>query len=170
MHFEIQISNVQIQPHAHAQIKTTGPAAGNGYEIILQGFNWESCKDPWYRKLVGQAREIAEAGFTAVWLPPPTDSVSSQVWGVCGGEVCLCGGVYVMVVVVVVGCCSGPAQAKPFCHGMGLWMACYVLFQRQKEYTVETRTISTPSAAPRRSCAALSHPPNPLPGSACNSL
>ncbi len=61
------------------QMKTTGPAAGNGYEIVLQAFNWESCKEPWYRKLLGQAKEIADSGFTAVWLPPPTDSVSSQV-------------------------------------------------------------------------------------------
>ena len=61
------------------QVKTTGPAAGNGYEIILQGFNWESCKEPWYKKLAAQAQEIAEAGFTAIWLPPSSDSVSSQV-------------------------------------------------------------------------------------------
>ncbi|GAB4823092.1 hypothetical protein N2152v2_010138 [Parachlorella kessleri] len=59
-------------------VKTTGPAAGNGYEIVLQAFNWESCKEPWYKKLLAQAKEIADWGFTAVWLPPPTDSVSSQ--------------------------------------------------------------------------------------------
>ena len=23
---------------------STGPASGNGYEILLQGFNWDSCK------------------------------------------------------------------------------------------------------------------------------
>lgn len=61
-----------------ATVKTTGPAAGNGYEVILQGFNWESCKEPWYRKLMAQAAEISEAGFSAVWLPPSSDSVSSQ--------------------------------------------------------------------------------------------
>jgi alpha-amylase len=43
-----------------------------------QGFNWESCKEPWYKKLAEQARELAELGFTAIWLPPHTDSVSSQ--------------------------------------------------------------------------------------------
>ena len=56
----------------------TGPAAGSGYEIILQAFNWESCKHNWYQVLKEQCSEFAEAGFTALWLPPPTDSVSPQ--------------------------------------------------------------------------------------------
>ena len=57
---------------------SSGPAAGSGREIILQGFNWESHRDKWYAKLESQLDEIAEAGFTAVWLPPPSDSVSAQ--------------------------------------------------------------------------------------------
>jgi alpha-amylase len=101
----------------------TGPAAGDGYEIFLQGFNWESCKKDWYKVchllrrrvtalllcafygwcdnewpvssgshetplpalssifvqvLLGQIQQMKEAGFTAVWLPPPSDSVSPQ--------------------------------------------------------------------------------------------
>lgn len=36
------------------QVKTTGPAAGSGYEVILQAFNWESAKEAWYKKLLGQ--------------------------------------------------------------------------------------------------------------------
>mmetsp|Transcript_13195 Transcript_13195/g.27873 ORF Transcript_13195/g.27873 Transcript_13195/m.27873 type:complete len:729 (-) Transcript_13195:1725-3911(-) len=56
----------------------TGPAAGSGYEIILQSFNWESCKHAWYKTLMEQSSEFAEAGFTALWLPPATDSVSPQ--------------------------------------------------------------------------------------------
>ena len=62
---------------------TSGPAAGSGFELLLQGFNWESSKEPWYKKLAGQAAEIAEAGFTAVWFPPASDSVSPQVL-LCG--------------------------------------------------------------------------------------
>lgn len=27
----------------------SGPALGNGYEIILQGFNWESHRQNWYQ-------------------------------------------------------------------------------------------------------------------------
>jgi len=57
---------------------------GNGREIILQGFNWESCNEEvnsgksWYQLLTAQVPQIAEAGFTAVWMPPPTKSVSKQ--------------------------------------------------------------------------------------------
>jgi alpha-amylase len=58
----------------------TGPGVGNGGEIILQGFNWDSCKSKpsWYEKLAGAAEAIAAAGFTIVWLPPGTNSVSPQ--------------------------------------------------------------------------------------------
>ncbi len=59
-------------------ISTTGPAAGNGYEIILQGFNWESCNKEWYKELIAMAPEFAAAGFTAVWMPPMSNSVSKQ--------------------------------------------------------------------------------------------
>ena len=53
---------------------------GDGKCIMLQGFNWESCNShkKWFNVVADEAREIAEAGFTAVWLPPPTDSVSDQ--------------------------------------------------------------------------------------------
>ena len=57
---------------------------GNGKEIILQGFNWESCEEKlrkgksWYEVLTSQAPEIAKAGFTSIWMPPPTKSVSKQ--------------------------------------------------------------------------------------------
>ncbi|GBF99921.1 glycoside hydrolase [Raphidocelis subcapitata] len=59
----------------------TGPAAGSGYEILLQAFNWESHKKgtdlpPLY--VAARAKEWADEGFTAVWLPPPSDSVSPQ--------------------------------------------------------------------------------------------
>lgn len=59
---------------------STGPASGNGYEIILQGFNWESWKTSggWYNELSRRMAEIYDDGFTAVWLPPSTDSVSEQ--------------------------------------------------------------------------------------------
>lgn len=58
---------------------STGPAAGRGYEIMLQAFNWESCKTGnHYKVLKSQAEDWLQAGFTAVWLPPPTDSVSQQ--------------------------------------------------------------------------------------------
>ena len=57
---------------------------GNGRELILQGFNWESCNEKanndrsWYQLLTDKVPEIAAAGFTSVWMPPPTKSVSKQ--------------------------------------------------------------------------------------------
>lgn len=52
---------------------------GSGYEVVLQGFNWESHRSGgWYHKLSEKAGEIASRGFTIVWLPPPTDSVSPE--------------------------------------------------------------------------------------------
>lgn len=56
----------------------TGPAAGNGYHVLFQAFNWESHKNNWYKTLEKQVPDIAKAGFTSVWLPPPSDSVSPQ--------------------------------------------------------------------------------------------
>lgn len=58
----------------------TGPGVGNGGEIILQGFNWDSCKaqPAWYDRLAALAEQIAAAGFSIVWLPPGTNSVSPQ--------------------------------------------------------------------------------------------
>ena len=46
---------------------------------MLQGFNWESSKSPsWYDVLKSMAKDVAEAGITDVWFPPPTHSVSAQ--------------------------------------------------------------------------------------------
>lgn len=46
--------------------------------LLLQGFNWESHKCEWYKTISEQARWISEIGFTMIWLPPPTESVSPQ--------------------------------------------------------------------------------------------
>ncbi len=51
---------------------------------VPQGFNWESSKHSWWRTLMGQVDAIKEDGFTGVWLPPCTQSLSEQVrlgWG-----------------------------------------------------------------------------------------
>jgi len=56
----------------------TGPGAGSGYEIILQGFNWESCNKEWYNELQNMAPEFAAAGFTSLWMPPVSNAVSKQ--------------------------------------------------------------------------------------------
>jgi alpha-amylase len=52
---------------------------GTGFEILCQGFNWESHKSGrWYIELKERASELSSLGFTVIWLPPPTDSVSPE--------------------------------------------------------------------------------------------
>ncbi|KAJ9172160.1 hypothetical protein P3X46_015432 [Hevea brasiliensis] len=52
---------------------------GTGFEILLQGFNWESHKSGrWYMELKEKAVEISSLGFNVIWLPPPTESVSPE--------------------------------------------------------------------------------------------
>ncbi|XP_058105304.1 alpha-amylase 3, chloroplastic [Magnolia sinica] len=52
---------------------------GSGSEVLCQGFNWESHKSgSWYSILNEKATELSSIGFTVIWLPPPTDSVSPE--------------------------------------------------------------------------------------------
>ncbi|XP_057949232.1 alpha-amylase 3, chloroplastic [Malania oleifera] len=52
---------------------------GSGFEILCQGFNWESHKSGrWYLELNEKAAELSSLGFTIIWLPPPTESVSPE--------------------------------------------------------------------------------------------
>ncbi|KAL3501333.1 hypothetical protein ACH5RR_035782 [Cinchona calisaya] len=52
---------------------------GSGFEVMCQGFNWESHKSGgWYMELHEKAAELSSLGFTVVWLPPPTESVSPE--------------------------------------------------------------------------------------------
>nr|GMD95542.1 alpha-amylase 3, chloroplastic [Ipomoea batatas] len=52
---------------------------GSGHEILCQGFNWESHKSGrWYLELQEKAELLSSLGFTVVWLPPPTESVSPE--------------------------------------------------------------------------------------------
>ncbi|KAK9061766.1 hypothetical protein SSX86_018949 [Deinandra increscens subsp. villosa] len=54
------------------------PGTGTGREIVFQGFNWESCRKKWYMDLAPKAADLSKCGITAVWLPPPTESVAPQ--------------------------------------------------------------------------------------------
>ncbi|MBA0720675.1 hypothetical protein Golax_008286 [Gossypium laxum] len=48
--------------------------------LLFQGFNWESCNKAggWYNSLKNSIPDIANAGVTHVWLPPPSQSVGPQ--------------------------------------------------------------------------------------------
>ncbi|KAL6603303.1 hypothetical protein ACP70R_043664 [Stipagrostis hirtigluma subsp. patula] len=49
-------------------------------QVLFQGFNWESWKQSggWYNLLMEKVDDIAAAGVTHVWLPPPSHSVATQ--------------------------------------------------------------------------------------------
>ncbi|XP_019244553.1 PREDICTED: uncharacterized protein LOC109224428 isoform X1 [Nicotiana attenuata] len=51
---------------------------GTGREIVFQGFNWESWRKQWYLELANKAADLSRSGITAVWFPPPTESVAPQ--------------------------------------------------------------------------------------------
>ncbi|KAJ8541094.1 hypothetical protein K7X08_001910 [Anisodus acutangulus] len=48
--------------------------------LLFQGFNWESSNKEggWYNSLINLVPDLANAGITHVWLPPPSNSVSPQ--------------------------------------------------------------------------------------------
>lgn len=54
------------------------PGTGTGREIVFQGFNWESWRRRWYLELAPKAADLSQSGITAVWFPPPTESVAPQ--------------------------------------------------------------------------------------------
>ncbi|XP_047176149.1 alpha-amylase 3, chloroplastic-like [Vigna umbellata] len=69
-------SKTLIFPELPPQISS---GTGTGYEILCQGFNWESHKSGrWYMELKEKAAELASFGITVIWLPPPTESVSPE--------------------------------------------------------------------------------------------
>ncbi|KAK7386948.1 hypothetical protein VNO78_27345 [Psophocarpus tetragonolobus] len=69
-------SKTLISPDLSPKISS---GTGTGFEILCQGFNWESHKSGrWYMELKEKAAELASFGFTVIWLPPPTESVSPE--------------------------------------------------------------------------------------------
>ena len=83
-------NNIVEAPARQAQVDTkklgddykveegTLPRIATGREVMLQGFNWESHKFDWYSLVGERAGEIAETGFTQIWLPPCTDSLAPE--------------------------------------------------------------------------------------------
>ncbi|KAL3655217.1 hypothetical protein CASFOL_001003 [Castilleja foliolosa] len=55
-------------------------SVGANSTLLFQGFNWESSNKigGWYNWLVKLVTEIADAGVTHVWLPPPSQSAAPQ--------------------------------------------------------------------------------------------
>ena len=70
---EEDIDVSMIPPPPSVAVPPPVTPMGEGAEIMLQGFNWESCNSgvKWHNVIANEARSIRDAGFTAVWLPPP---------------------------------------------------------------------------------------------------
>ena len=77
---------VELQPVTQDEGRRRLPVKDNekykpeatGREILLQCFNWESHKKQWFNDVGHKAEELATAGFTLVWLPPSSESVSPE--------------------------------------------------------------------------------------------
>ena len=56
--------------------------ASDGSDIMFQSFGWDSKNDgqqgKWYDLVADRAKELGDAGFTLIWLPPAARSVSQQ--------------------------------------------------------------------------------------------
>lgn len=51
----------------------------HGLKRSCTGFGWDSCeKESWYNQVKEKIPDISAAGFTHVWLPPPSESVAEQ--------------------------------------------------------------------------------------------
>jgi alpha-amylase len=47
--------------------------------ILLQGFGWDACeKGGWWNQLKDKLPDVASAGVSHIWLPPPSESVAPQ--------------------------------------------------------------------------------------------
>ncbi|KAL0296925.1 UNVERIFIED_CONTAM: Alpha-amylase 3, chloroplastic [Sesamum radiatum] len=71
-------ANLSKEEVLQPPVKITS-GTGSGFEILCQGFNWESHKSgKWYVELHEKTSKLSSLGFTVIWLPPPTDSVSPE--------------------------------------------------------------------------------------------
>ncbi|KAK2989764.1 hypothetical protein RJ640_012704 [Escallonia rubra] len=68
-----------LEAEAEVPLVKICSGTGTGFEIVCQGFNWESHRSgKWYLELHKKAAELSSRGFTVVWLPPPTESISPE--------------------------------------------------------------------------------------------
>jgi alpha-amylase len=62
-----------------APLASAGPLDGNSSDVLLQGFHWRSHETkPWWNVIKNNAANMKAAGFTMVWLPPPSDSAAVE--------------------------------------------------------------------------------------------
>ncbi|MEM7788568.1 MAG: alpha-amylase C-terminal beta-sheet domain-containing protein [Bacteroidota bacterium] len=51
---------------------------GDRSDVLLQGFHWRSHQHDWWDIVRANAGAIDDAGFTMVWLPPPSRSAAAE--------------------------------------------------------------------------------------------
>lgn len=58
----------------------TAPACAKTYEVMLEGFHWNSSSvlGSWYGIIKQKTTRIKQSGFTLVWLPPPSKSADDH--------------------------------------------------------------------------------------------
>jgi alpha-amylase len=62
-----------------APLASAGPLDGNSSDVMMQGFHWYSYQTyPWWNTVKAKAPALKSAGFTMVWLPPPSDAASNE--------------------------------------------------------------------------------------------
>jgi len=84
LNFEDLESNLQgledVAMKAVSKPRVPGVSPGYSSTVLLQGFHWNSWKNPegWYKVLEKQAELIAQTGFTHIWMNPPSKSVADE--------------------------------------------------------------------------------------------
>ena len=59
----------------------SAPYNGSPSDVMLEGFHWNSSasQNPnWYNIVLQNAQTIKDAGFTVIWLPPPSATADRQ--------------------------------------------------------------------------------------------
>lgn len=81
---------MQLERRSSWAVVVPAPAhryISDGRDILLQGFHWHShrgvsaadgSRRSWYRVIRENAERIKAAGFTWVWMPPPSDSLAPE--------------------------------------------------------------------------------------------
>ncbi|MBI3724143.1 DUF1939 domain-containing protein [bacterium] len=64
-----------LQASVLASILAAASVASADDDVMLQGFYWDA-PNGWYGTLQKQEPELEKAGFTAMWLPPPSKGMS----------------------------------------------------------------------------------------------
>lgn len=72
--------SVAIASITFVLVAGTSAASAKTYEIMLEGFHWNSHSVPggWYKTIKQNTPRIKDSGFTLVWFPPPSKSASNE--------------------------------------------------------------------------------------------